>query len=243
MCVISGVHQASPEPAPSPSEPTPPAADCGAVGAKRPSRATYGVVRVLGKGSFGTVYLVLDRNERRHYVMKVIELSGMSGSERAAARGEVDVMRQLQHPNIVGFRESFLRRVKGPPVDDGRGGSKPTDARQLCIIMAHCDGGDLQRQLRDQRRHTPAQPFSEAVCMNWFVQLCLGLHFMHARNVLHRDIKLANVFLLGSGRLVLGDLGVSKILHSGDRFASTQIGTPVRWQRRHSNPTAYVCTY
>lgn len=47
--------------------------------------------------------------------------------------------------------------------------------------------------------------------MTWFVQTALGLHYMHSHRVLHRDIKTQNVFILSSGRVVLGDLGISKV--------------------------------
>lgn len=52
--------------------------------------------------------------------------------------------------------------------------------------------------------------FPESKILHWFVQIALGLHYMHGRLVLHRDLKTQNIFLLGNGRLVLGDLGISK---------------------------------
>lgn len=54
--------------------------------------------------------------------------------------------------------------------------------------------------------------FSESKILHWFVQLALGLHYMHTNKVLHRDLKTQNVFMLGNGRLVLGDLGISKVM-------------------------------
>lgn len=51
--------------------------------------------------------------------------------------------------------------------------------------------------------------------MTWFVQTALGLHYMHTNRVLHRDIKTQNVFILSSGRVVLGDLGISKVGNDG----------------------------
>lgn len=53
--------------------------------------------------------------------------------------------------------------------------------------------------------------FPESKILHWFVQIALGLHYMHDRHVLHRDLKTQNIFLLGNGRLVLGDLGISKV--------------------------------
>ena len=56
--------------------------------------------------------------------------------------------------------------------------------------------------------------------------MALGLHFMHENRILHRDIKLQNIFLSGDGQVVLGDLGISKLLDSTLDFAKTCIGTP-----------------
>lgn len=53
--------------------------------------------------------------------------------------------------------------------------------------------------------------FPESKILHWFVQIALGLHYMHGQRVLHRDLKTQNIFLLGNGRLVLGDLGISKV--------------------------------
>lgn len=52
---------------------------------------------------------------------------------------------------------------------------------------------------------------------------------MHENHVLHRDIKTQNIFLLGNGRLVLGDLGISKVLDGTMAFAKTQIGELLMW--------------
>jgi serine/threonine protein kinase len=82
--------------------------------------------------------------------------------------------------------------------------------------------GDLASQIKAARRNL----FSESKILHWFVQLTLGLHYMHGNKVLHRDLKTQNVFMLGNGRLVLGDLGISKVLDGTMDFAQTCIGTP-----------------
>lgn len=50
----------------------------------------------------------------------------------------------------------------------------------------------------------------ETKILTWFVQISLGLHHMHMLRILHRDVKTQNVFILSCGRVVLGDLGISK---------------------------------
>ena len=175
--------------------------------------------------------------ENRNYVMKVIKLKGVPAKEREAClrcvvrwnlrrrrrerrrrrapprrlprRSEVNLMRRLCHPNIVAFKDSF---VSGGGADES-----------LCIVMTFCDGGDLAARLVAAR----GALFKEDLILHWFVQLALAVHFMHDSKVLHRDIKAANIFLLGSGRVVLGDLGISKVLDGGaGALARTQIGTP-----------------
>ncbi len=116
------------------------------------------------------------------------------------------MMQNLQHPNIVAFKQSFFSEGK----------------RHLCIVMTYCDGGDLEQRLKQQR----GKLLREDQVMHWFVQMALGLHFMHEKHVLHRDIKSQNIFMLGNGRLVLGDLGIAKALSQTSELARTKIGTP-----------------
>ena len=88
--------------------------------------------------------------------------------------------------------------------------------------MTYCDGGDLAERLKRNGR----KRFKETQVLHWFVQMALGVHFLHENRVLHRDLKTQNIFLLGNGRLVLGDLGISKVLDGTTDFAKTAIGTP-----------------
>lgn len=125
---------------------------------------------------------------------------------REACFKEVDMMKTMQHPNIVAFKESFFSEGK----------------RHLCIVMTYCDGGDLEQRLKRANRKL----LKEDLIMHWFVQMALGLQYMHQRHVLHRDIKSQNIFMLGTGRLVLGDLGIAKALGSTTQLAQTTIGTP-----------------
>jgi len=62
--------------------------------------------------------------------------------------------------------------------------------------------------------------------MNWFVQMCLALEYIHRRKVLHRDIKSSNVFLTSNNTVKLGDFGISKVLDSTNDIALTVQGTP-----------------
>jgi NIMA (never in mitosis gene a)-related kinase len=165
-------------------------------------------IKVLGEGAFGKVYLMRHRQERTLQCVKVIKIKNIPKKEREACRAEVQLMKRLRHPNIVAYRDSFLARNR----------------ESLCIVMTYCDGGDLGNQITQAAKRR--RPFTEAKVLHWFVQMALGLHYMHANRVLHRDLKTQNIFLLGNGRLVLGDLGISKVLEGTLDFAQTCIGTP-----------------
>eukprot|EP00939_MAST-03C_sp_MAST-3C-sp1_P002167 g2167.t1 len=165
----------------------------------------YKKERVIGKGSYGKVYLVKHRKKGKYFAMKIVRLTNIPRKERESVRTELALLKKLNHPNIVAYEEAFA--VK--------------QGTYLAIVMGYCDCGDLGQRLKKARR-----PFPEHQVLHWFVQMALGLEYMHSQKILHRDIKTQNVFLLGNGRLVLGDLGISKALDGTLDMAKTSIGTP-----------------
>lgn len=116
-------------------------------------------------------------------------------------------MKKLHHPNLIRFFDLVVVQSKKP--------------RQW-IIMEYCSGGDLKAHLLSLAAHSMV----EEKIWYWFVQLCLGLQHMHQQQILHRDIKTANIFLSNAGFLVLGDFGIARDLKDHD-LAKTVIGTPL----------------
>jgi len=165
----------------------------------------YIKVKDIGQGSYGKALLVRHR-EGGLYVMKTIDLGAMDMKQKQDAINEVRVLSSLKHPYIVGYKESF------------------SENSSLAIVMDYADGGDLHQKVK--RTRAAGESLSEQLVLRWFTQVALAIKYMHDKHVLHRDLKSQNLFLTSSGRLHVGDFGISKVLESTGAFTKTSIGTP-----------------
>jgi len=68
--------------------------------------------------------------------------------------------------------------------------------------------------------------FTETEIMNWFVQICLGLNYIHSKRIMHRDLKVSNIFLTANNIAKIGDFGISKVLQEVLDFTISTVGTP-----------------
>jgi NIMA (never in mitosis gene a)-related kinase len=170
-------------------------------------KATYKVIDFLGEGSFGKAYLAECNTDNNKYVIKQITLEGMSDEEKRDTFNEAIILKKLDHPNIIKFKEVFLQR-------------KPKPA--LNIVTEFADGGDLNQKIEKRKK----LPFSEAQILDYITQICLALQHIHKKKIIHRDLKSGNIFLMKSGIVKLGDFGIAKGLQSTWEKARTFVGTP-----------------
>eukprot|EP00757_Euglenozoa_sp_SAG-D1_P008322 gene8323-2847_t len=87
--------------------------------------------------------------------------------------------------------------------------------------MDYAEGGDLCSIIYQRRNRN----FGEEQLLDWFIQLCLAMKYMHSKKVLHRDIKTQNIFI-SDGVMKLGDFGISRVLKNTLDHAKTFVGTP-----------------
>ncbi|XP_069716108.1 serine/threonine-protein kinase Nek11 [Phaenicophaeus curvirostris] len=168
----------------------------------------YSVRRKLGNGSFGSVYLVSDKKAKQGEELKVlkeISVGDLKPNETVEANLEAQLLSKLDHPAIVKFYASFVERDS------------------FCIITEYCEGGDLDFKIQEYKES--GKTFTQRQIIDWFVQLLLGVNYMHERRILHRDLKAKNIFLKNN-LLKIGDFGVSRLLMGSCDLATTFTGTP-----------------
>jgi len=170
----------------------------------------YTPLKMIGRGSFGVVFLVRRQSDSRQCVMKLVDTSMLSEKDRQDAKNECEVLQKLRrHPHIIRMYEHYTE-------EDGK----------LAIVMEYADGGDLSQRIDVQKQAGGAGFGSEQV-LDWFVQICLALKHAHDRKVMHRDLKPQNIFLTRENYVRLGDFGISKVLGSTLSVAHTCVGTPL----------------
>ncbi|XP_045343861.1 serine/threonine-protein kinase Nek8 isoform X3 [Leopardus geoffroyi] len=164
----------------------------------------YERIRVVGRGAFGIVHLCLRKADQKLVIIKQIPVEQMTKEERQAAQNECQVLKLLNHPNVIEYYENFL------------------EDKALMIAMEYAPGGTLAEFI--QKRCNSL--LEEETILHFFVQILLALHHVHTHLILHRDLKTQNI-LLDKHRMVvkIGDFGISKILSSKSK-AYTVVGTP-----------------
>jgi eukaryotic-like serine/threonine-protein kinase len=167
----------------------------------------YDIIRVLGKGAMGLVYEARDPNLDRRVAIKTIKVENLS--EEAAAeygarfRTEARSAARLQHPHIVSV------------YDSDRHGD------MAYLVMEFIQGEDLKHHLDSGRRYSLEQS------LGMVRDLLSALEYAHRQNIVHRDVKPANLLIEADGRVKLTDFGVARIQDSGEatRTQGSMVGT------------------
>eukprot|EP01084_Bolivina_argentea_P207312 353726_1 len=149
---------------------------------------TWSKGHLLGFGSFGKVYKALDRNSYRTFVVKQVELiKDIKGNNIyieniESIKNEVRTLSKLSHPNVVRYL-----------------GSSSTK-NHLNIFLEYMADGSIAQMLKE------FGPFEVRLIKSYTTQILSGLSFLHSQNIIHRDIKGANI-LVKDGCLKLADFG------------------------------------
>ncbi|KAF8654130.1 hypothetical protein AX16_003661 [Volvariella volvacea WC 439] len=148
---------------------------------------------LIGAGSFGKVYLGMDASNGLLMAVKQVELASATGpnyerkkSMLSALEREIELLKDLQHENIVQYLYSSI------------------DDEYLNIFLEYVPGGSVTALLRNYGA------FEEPLVRNFVRQILQGLSYLHERDIIHRDIKGANILVDNKGGVKISDFGISK---------------------------------
>ncbi|KAL8036898.1 hypothetical protein ABFX02_11G006500 [Erythranthe guttata] len=164
----------------------------------------YEVIEQIGRSAFAAAFLVLHKTENKKYVLKKIPISKQTEKFKRTAHQEMELIAKLRHPYIIEYKDAW--------VDKGS---------CICIVTNYCEGEDISEILRRAR----GVYFPEEKICKWMTQLLLAIDYLHSNRVLHRDLKLSNIFITKENDIRLGDFGLAKLLNEGG-LASSAVGTP-----------------
>jgi len=204
----------------------------------------YRIIRPIGKGGMGRIYLGIDEKEDRKVAIKVLPEQFLEDKKRSEyLLRELNIARELDHPNVVDIFDIMELRRKS----DGK--------MQGFMLMEFIDGEDL-------RSHIENRDLSMSRRLELCQQICAGLNYIHRHRlkdgryhtIVHRDIKPENILITTGGRVKIVDFGLSveegafSFLRSKSRAGTPRYMSPeqIRGKRVDERSDIYslgICMY
>ncbi|GKY94176.1 hypothetical protein MPSEU_000383600 [Mayamaea pseudoterrestris] len=165
---------------------------------------SFKMIRVIGKGSFGKVFLVREHKTNTIYALKVLRKDNIIKRNQVEhTKTERSVLGYVQHPFIVGMNMAFQSKDK------------------LYFVLDYCAGGELFFHLGKEGK------FQEARTRFYAAEIILAISYVHSLDIIYRDLKPENVLLDSQGHIRLTDFGLSKEgISNSSSGANSFCGTP-----------------
>ena len=161
----------------------------------------YEIIQEMGRGAFSTVYKIKSKIDNNIYCLKKINLK-----KTPDKKNEINILSKLNHHNLVQYISSC------------------SDDEGIYIIMEFCIYGDLYSLLHMVKKKKVY--VNEEIIWDIAYQCLLALEYLHSQHIIHRDIKLLNIFMSHNKSVKIGDMGMSKIL-SNKEMKLSRVGTPL----------------
>ncbi|CAD8143217.1 unnamed protein product [Paramecium pentaurelia] len=164
----------------------------------------YKLLEELGRGSFGCVYKCQNMYDQSYHAIKIIQFESLKNCEGIVGellKDEISVLAKIDSPNVLKLEHYFQ------------------SSTNCYILMEYCNAGDLEKYWEKQGKRIKEQNVIDII-----IQVLNGLYELHKLNVIHRDIKLANI-LMHNDQVKIADLGFCKQLQNKDMEVRLCLGT------------------
>ncbi len=151
----------------------------------------FKVIEKLGKEAFErSIYKVQNEKDNKIYIIKKISILGLKEEEKSKIINEAKILENINNENIVKLIQYFQ------------------DNEYFYILMEYCEGIDLEKFIDNYRNKK--ETIKEEIIYNITLGICLGLKELHNNNIIHIDIKHANIIVSNNYKIKIVDFGVSK---------------------------------
>ena len=168
----------------------------------------YVLIKEIGKGSFGTVYLAKYKNNQL-CAIKIIS-KNLDKAKLDYLNTEIEIMKLVKHINIIRLYEIF------------------NDNSNFYLVMEYCNGMDLKKYLTKNYKDCK---LPEILCRNILKQLAEGMKYYNSKKIIHRDLKLENIMICfdknqNFPQIKIIDFGISKLKENEIDMAESIVGSP-----------------
>ncbi|KAI1617519.1 serine/threonine protein kinase [Exophiala viscosa] len=163
---------------------------------------TYSMGRKLGKGGFAVCFEGRAKKTSEVFALKVVKAKVEQKKMMEKFRTELQIHAKMHHPNIVEFLRAFT-------IED-----------HTYVVLELCPNGSLTEMVKTR------SCLSLPEVRRFMVQICGGVKYMHKRSVIHRDLKMGNIFLDSRMNIKIGDFGLAAVMADEQDRRTTLCGTP-----------------
>ena len=165
----------------------------------------YQIIRQIGKGGMSRVFLAVDLHLNKQWAIKEIKKTANTKNNEIIENSlvaEANLMKDLDYPALPRIVDIL---------DDGQ---------TLCVVMDYVEGESLDKILKQYGKQ------SEEDVINWAIQLCGTLDYLHSHNIIYRDMKPANIMVNSEGNVKVIDFGIAREYKEGGTSDTVIMGTP-----------------
>ena len=180
----------------------------------------YKIIKLLGAGSYGSVYLAKSKssnNESEYVAIKKFHMNDKKAY--MSFKNEIKIFKKIKSDYLVKILDYYR------------------DSKYMYLVMEYAEKGDLEEYIRSayKKNNKIDTKFIDTV----IYQITEGLNVLHKSNIIHRDIKSSNILVFNNNLVKITDFGVSKMLENNNLLANTSIGTPYYMSPELINGTPY----